>query len=233
MAPQADTAEHVDTEIADADRALVSSHDDEGGLMIDIDRMQLGRHFEWSLTGMRIIGDPSLEVSGDMVKVLQIAEKSLQFAIGDFMNWASAKFGEQASQLIPETGWSETTQRIYTWVASKVPPHIRRAELTFTHHHLVAPLQSIEEQKMWLDKAVAGTDGRVWNSTELKKRMQASAREVVFNPTSPKFSVIIECESHEDVLACCRQLDALGRKYKAKEPPANSTAAATAASTAA
>jgi hypothetical protein len=203
------------TEITPETAALVPS---DGGLLIDTDRMQLGLYFEWDFIGLNVLGRPSLEVCGDMVKVLQIAEKSLQFAIGDFMNYCEGTHGEASAQLIPETGWTESTQRNYQWVASKVPKHLRRKELSFYHHQMIARLNTPEEQKLWLDRAVEGKDGVAWTARELKKAMSEAGRDVVFNPKAPKFLVVVECEGHDDVVACCRQLDNLGRKYTAKEP---------------
>ncbi len=189
-----------------------------GGLLVDTDRMKFGDHFEWTRTGLTIIGRPPFGVMGDMVKVLELAEQSLQFVIGDFLNYAEGVFGEQASQLISENGWTESTQKVYQWVASKVPPALRRSELTFGHHQIIAKLNTAEEQKLWLDRAVEGSDGTRWSVGELKKAMNAAARDVVFNPEEPKFLVVVECESSDDVQACCRQLENLGRKFKTKLP---------------
>lgn len=201
--------------VAPDDQAMIPTG---GGLLVDTDRMKFGDHFEWTRVGLTILGRPSMGVCGDMVKVLELAEQSLQFVIGDFLNYADGVFGEEASQLISESGWTESTQKVYQWVASKVPPQYRRSELTFLHHQIIAKLNTPEEQKLWLDRAVEGIDGRRWTVAELKKAMNASARDVVFNTEQPKFLVVVECESTDDVQACCRQLENLGRKFSTKLP---------------
>lgn len=206
------------TSLSPDEQALIPA---DGGLMIDIDRMQLGRHFEVSFTGLTVLGTPPMGACGDMVKVLEIWEKSLQFAIGDMMNWADGTLGEKASQLIPETGWTESTQRNYQWVASKVPKHLRRAELSFSHHQLIAKINTPEEQKLWLDRACEGVDGKVWTHAQLKKALNEQGRDIVFNPKAPKFAVEVPCTSLDDVNALCRQLDNLGREGYKKIVPKN------------
>jgi hypothetical protein len=191
--------------------------DDETG---DI---QIGRYFQISPTGMTIVpgSKPDFRVFEEMVKVLRTLESGIQFAFGDFMNSAEGLFGEEASQLADEEDWSTSTRRSYQWVAGKVPMQIRRKELTFSHHHLVAKLDTVEEQQLWLDRAVEGTDGMPWTVAELRKAMKNAARQVVFDGSTQKFQVVVECDSAADVEECCRQLETLGRtKYKKHTPDA-------------
>lgn len=77
---------------------------------------------------------------------------SVQFWVGDFMIIAEKEFGEEFAQLVPE-GESRETWRKYKWVCERVSPDVRRVELTFSHHEIVAKMEP-EEQARWLELAV-------------------------------------------------------------------------------
>jgi hypothetical protein len=52
------------------------------------------------------------------------------------------------------TGYDVASLRNMAWVASQVNLSLRSDKLTWSHHVLLAPLEP-EEQKRWLDRALA------------------------------------------------------------------------------
>ena len=182
-------------------------------LSIDRGMLDIGRHFQISPTGLLMHGKPSFDTWSDFGELLRVFDRSLQLAVGDWLNYGEAMFGEQASQVIDAETWSEATVRVYRWVAAKVPPQNRVAlnhGLTFGHLRAVAALEPAA-QKTWLDKAQAGDDGAQWSITQLQRAMKASGTAADMAPAAAKNEVHVTCESAADVDALCRQLENLGR----------------------
>ena len=114
-------------------------------------KLSLGK-FYFDKTGLTVIGDPTFEEWQNCGEFLKRAEKSVQFWIGNWLNYGEKKYGEMYTQAIDETDYEEKTLRNAKWVSSKVELSRRRDNLTFSHHAEVAQL-SPQEQEFWLDKA--------------------------------------------------------------------------------
>ena len=67
----------------------------------------------------------------------ELAETSLQWAIGDALNYGEDNYPEQWTQALCEKYVRGSKYNI-AWVARSVPPENRRADLTFHHHRMVA-----------------------------------------------------------------------------------------------
>lgn len=98
-------------------------------------------------------------------------DKSLNWWVGDWLNYGEAKWGEMYSQAEAVTGWGYDRLARAKWVASKVPFCLRRQTLSWTCHLNVAHLLTTTEQKEWLDKAE--TEGL--HSAELKKAIKQAS----------------------------------------------------------
>lgn len=81
------------------------------------------------------------------------ATEVLQFAIGDWLVAGESLFPEQWSQAAEALSLSESERGRYARVASRVPPEIRKQELSWSHHRAVAGLER-GEQEHWLNLAV-------------------------------------------------------------------------------
>lgn len=185
------------------------------------------KHFHFTGAGLKITGRPSLALCGTFVEGLKKINESLQFAIGDAVNYAESMFGDAASQIVgadDEVGaavgqWSESTIRNYAWVAARVPAENRRMrELSFSHHQIVAALEP-SQQKVWLERAVAGDEGVAWSTSQLQKAVKASVATEAAPEGATKYTVTVECSDPTDVEAFCRQLDNLGRTTYKKHLP--------------
>jgi hypothetical protein len=201
---------------------VVLPREDVSAALLSIDRgmVGMGKFFEMSLTGLRVKGRPSLDVCGDFFEALRVFEKSLQFAIGDFLLWTEGMYGEAASQLVDAGDWSESTVRAYRWVSSKVPPATRRPELYWSHHQAVAE-RSPEEQKLWLERAVTGSNGEMWSVNRLLKELRAAKlieKRGAGAAEAVQYLVIVEVESEEKQEELCRMLPNLGFHKFSKDP---------------
>lgn len=100
---------------------------------------------------------------------LQQVGASLNWWIGDWLNYGERKWGEMYAQAIEVTGWNYETLRTAKWVAGNVNLSIRIDKLSWTHHRYVADLPP-DEQADWLNRAL--TDG--WRSKQLRDAIKAS-----------------------------------------------------------
>ena len=91
-----------------------------------------------------------LEVGG----VLRRLDTSLQWLIGDWMNYGERVWGQTYQQVAALTGYTYQTLREYSYVARSVDLSIRIDKLSFAHHQIVASFEP-DAQRQWLDYATA------------------------------------------------------------------------------
>jgi hypothetical protein len=77
------------------------------------------------------------EWSSTLLAVARVG-KAVQFWLGDALLYGENRFGEQFAQAASETGYSEESLRGFLWVASRVPPSVRRLTLSWSHHQVAA-----------------------------------------------------------------------------------------------
>ena len=80
------------------------------------------------------------------------ASRGCMFIIGDAINYAADKWGEKYERWIRITGLEYQTLAHAAWVASKIQFCLRRQNLTYHHHKLIAPLPP-DQQSRWLELA--------------------------------------------------------------------------------
>jgi len=76
-----------------------------------------------------------------------------QWWIGDWIRYGASRWGERYVEAARVTGYDVASLRNMAWVASRFDPSLRSDKLTWSHHVLLAPLES-EEQAQWLDRAL-------------------------------------------------------------------------------
>lgn len=111
------------------------------------------------------------------------------WAIGDWLVFGEAVYGERYAQAVEATGRSKATLQNYAWVAAAIPRSRRRSNLTFSHHRLVAKLPP-KEQTKWLDR----TEKQGWSVEELSGALAAleAGPNGTEPPASPSASATIE-----------------------------------------
>jgi hypothetical protein len=177
-----------------------SSHDASAVVTVDRGEFTLGHHFKMTRTGLTVLNHPTFDVCADFSEVLSVSANAHQFAIGAFVNYVEEAFGEEASQIIDQERFAESTIGVYKWVDKKVSPDRRRPELSFAHHQLVAELQPSDQEK-WLAKAVAGK----MKTSELRTAIKGEKA----GASHTRYFVTVEVDSEKDQDTLIRQLASL------------------------
>jgi len=74
--------------------------------------------------------------------------------VGDWLLYGTARWGERYAEAVKITGYDVKSLRNMRYVASRFEMSLRRDILSWSHHALLAAFDS-DEQKHWLDRAVA------------------------------------------------------------------------------
>jgi hypothetical protein len=75
--------------------------------------------------------------------------------IGDWLRYGNARYGERYGPAARVTGYDVHSLRNMSYVAGRFEVPRRRADLSFSHHAVLAGLP-VGEQELWLDRAEAG-----------------------------------------------------------------------------
>lgn len=175
---------------ADADASEVIREPGEPSDGLALRTLDL-KNFSLGPTGLTVTGEPTLEEWAGIGELLRTLEHGLQWAVGDWICAGEGRFGEQASQILDHTAWSVRTAAVYRWAASRVPPENRRADLTFSHHLVIADLPP-DEQRAWLEKAAApeAAGSEMWSVQRLKREMAvATAKGTVM-----RYMLVVDCD---------------------------------------
>lgn len=108
--------------------------------------------FRFTSRGLQVNGEISLEDWQEVGKVLSFLNTSMQFLIGDW-----ARYGENLGygtheKFAEQFGFETQTIYNFKWVSENVQISLRKENLKFGHHNLVAAMES-EQQAYWLDYA--------------------------------------------------------------------------------
>ena len=139
-----------------------------------VEKIPLSPNFGASVNGLEVTGNPKFEDWAPIHKPLTVIEKGSPFAVGDWILYGEAHFGELASQMIdPDLGWSLKTINGYKAVAERVTKDRRRMDrLTYTHHRMVAHMTA-QQQEKWLKLAAADEEPEPWPVSRLAKSIKA------------------------------------------------------------
>ena len=148
--------------------------------------------FEVTPLGVVIHGDPSYDVWEVMVKQVLYVRAVLPWVLGDLLNFGESHYGEKYAQAIEVTGHEYQTLANYASVCRRVPMERRQAELSFSHHALVAS-QAPEEQTRLLYDA--------WDQYMTTAQLRAVVNEVGTDPIREPVAkpvLLAECEPVEE-----------------------------------
>jgi hypothetical protein len=102
--------------------------------------------------------------------------KAVQFWLGDALLYGENQYGELMAQAASETKYSEESLRGFLWVASRIPPSVRRSTLSWSHHQVAA---GSEDPKTWLDTAEANG----WTVKDLRHAIRPPTPKAVCGMT--------------------------------------------------
>jgi hypothetical protein len=74
--------------------------------------------------------------------------------VGDWLHYGTARWGERYLEAVKITGYDAKSLRNMRYVSSRFASSLRRDNLTWSHHALLAAMEP-DEQRHWLDRAVA------------------------------------------------------------------------------
>ncbi len=146
--------------------------------------LTLGGRVEFTATQLVIKETLTWEQAEFLATSLQIeymfSRHRLPWYIGDILLDAERRFGEDYAQLILSKfdTWEVKTLQNYRWVAGRIPPQVRRAELKFSYHAEVAGLSDghgdpdHEEMALWLQRAI----DHAWTRQDLRDAMREARR---------------------------------------------------------
>src|SRR4051812_44344403 len=72
--------------------------------------------------------------------------------IGDWLVYGEWRYRDKYRTVVDQLGMHYDRLRDYAYIAGNVGPGIRRADVPFTHHRLVAKLAPVD-QRRWLEQA--------------------------------------------------------------------------------
>tara|TARA_R100000808_G_scaffold24861_1_gene58836 strand:- start:3323 stop:3928 length:606 start_codon:yes stop_codon:yes gene_type:complete len=78
----------------------------------------------------------------------------LPWKLGSWLDYGESRFGQDCYGALPDAPhYALESLRNFVWVHQRVPGHVRREELSWSHHRVVAKLD-MAEQTMWLNRCV-------------------------------------------------------------------------------
>ena len=105
---------------------------------------------------------------------LGVAHSEVRFAIGDAVLHGEERFGLLAYEAMERLQTSPEGLQEYARVSRKVPPSIRRKDVSWSHHRAVAAVEGYEEKKALLKRAAT------------EQLSHHALRDVLRNGTEPK-----------------------------------------------
>ena len=118
------------------------------------------RNVNLTEVGLTVVGEITFDEWLDLMQTLVRLETAFQFAIGDALVFGEARFGEKYSQAMEVTGLSYQSLANMVWVAKHVPLANRIANLSWTHHRVVASVEPADQLPllaMALDQGLSAT----------------------------------------------------------------------------
>jgi hypothetical protein len=99
--------------------------------------------------------------------------------IGDWLSYGTARWGEQYVEAAKLTGYDPKSLRNIRYISSRFQLSLRRDNLTWSHHALLAGLDH-DEQQRWLDRATLDH----FSVEDLRIELRSEERGSYSRPTS-------------------------------------------------
>ena len=84
---------------------------------------------------------------------LGVVNTEVRFAIGDAILMGPELFGAEAYQAIERLQLSEDGRQEYARVSQKIPPSLRRKDISWSHHRAVASIEGYDTKREILKRA--------------------------------------------------------------------------------
>ncbi len=131
--------------------------------------------FKVTECGLEIIPDANGEVpyeayiekSKEFFKITELYENYLPWWVGDFVLFGEARYGERMAQIFDAVGIKYKTVRNWVYTCKHVPKENRLPAnvLSYSHHHVVAPLDHASQKKALayaVENALSVVEFKMW-----------------------------------------------------------------------
>lgn len=149
--------------------------------------MQIGP-FQFGKLGLDVAGSPTYEQWRSIGDTLLFMATGSQWWIGDWLAYGDRQWGKTYDQIAEETGRKKQTLYNYVWVATNVQFSLRRENLSFEHHKIVAGLAPHLQAKF-----LSQADEENWSTRRLQEAVNPTALPDKPDPFERKY----EAQLHE------------------------------------
>src|SRR6266568_3461331 len=108
--------------------------------------------FAFERCGLTLIGELTFEDCLSCAKSIDSVESSKHWWIGDLLNCVEAKYGDKYKEFTEQLGFEYQTLADDKWIAGSIEFSLRKENLSFGHHRIVASYTP-QEQAILLQKA--------------------------------------------------------------------------------
>jgi len=151
----------------------------------DMNELILNKPFELQKTGLLVTGKPTIDEWIEAGEKLKLVEGSIQWWLGDWLNYGESAYGEMYSQALDATDYEYGSLRNAKYVANRIEMSRRRDNLSFSHHQEVAPLE-LNEQNMFLNRA----EKEHWSQKDLRNAIKEEKQKDIIALPIGEFRVI-------------------------------------------
>lgn len=130
-----------------------------------------------STTGITLPPDMLYEDWEALAEPLNVARRGINWALGDWLNYGENRYPERYANAIEITDLDDTSLMNIAWVARQVRPDVRMAEVSWSHHRCVAPIDDDDEKRQWLQMAYDNG----WSTRKLQEEIDR-ARTAALEP---------------------------------------------------
>ena len=113
---------------------------------------------------------PTFDQAQEITNSLDAMTRNMQWWVGDWLNYCESLFPETWTQLLPDVGRANKSIMNWKYVADRVSKNGRYENLSFSHHAVVAKMES-ERQEHWLQMASEGG----WTEKRLRDEIKGEA----------------------------------------------------------
>lgn len=130
----------------------------------------IAQHFKLAPEGLVVEGLPSFETWLSALERVKYIGRSVQWWLGDLLNYGEQTYGEKYSQALESTDYQYGSLANIAYVAGRIEPARRHVELSFTHHQEVAALPPVDQ-----DELLANATIQRWSTKELREAVRKKA----------------------------------------------------------
>ena len=143
--------------------------------------------FQITATGLQIAGKPTYEQWVQVGRELWYAKQSIQWCIGDWINYGDHAYGQKYTQAIAETDYQPQTLANYAYTANAFPHTARRENVSFSNHSEIASLKD-DDRTFALDRL----QSKQWSREDLRQWK----REIKGTPEPTEQTITLQWRGH-------------------------------------